>query len=70
MFYKKLKKKKPLYVYIAGKNLPVSWRKPLVGEHIYTPFEVVENKLNILVQAGAVVVHSLEDIPDVLKEHS
>lgn len=68
-FYKKQKKKKPLFVYIAGKKLPVSWRKPLVGEHIYEPSVVVENKLKALVDAGAFVVYSLEDIPEVIKEN-
>lgn len=56
--YKRSRRKKPLIVYIPGQTIPPLSRTPLLGTKTLNPADIIANKKDALVSAGAIWVES------------
>ena len=61
-FYSKQKNKKPMWIYIPGRSLERSDKRPLLGMQTVKFAEVIDKKKEILMNAGALWI----DSPDLL----
>ncbi len=67
-FYKKQKNKKPLWVYIPGRSLEKSEKRPLLGMQTVKFADVIETKKNALAEAGALWIDSPDTFGKTLKK--
>ena len=67
-FYKKQKNKKPLWVYIPGRSLDRSEKRPLLGMQTVKFSDVIERKKEVLMDAGIRWIDSPDMFGKILKK--
>ncbi|MBQ3695656.1 MAG: CoA-binding protein [Alphaproteobacteria bacterium] len=67
-FYKKQKSKKPMWVYIPGRSLDRSDKRPLLGMQTVKFAEVIDAKKEKLVAAGATWIESPDSFGKTIKK--
>ena len=67
-FYQKQRDKKPLWVYIPGRSLERSEKRPFLGMQTVKFSEVIETKKTALTQAGAFWIESPDSFGKTMKK--